>query len=281
MRIIFVAVALAFVLEPKAVSKLRRWSTSDVYEALVRADEAGLASVVATQFDAIDEAVLTQLRQADGDDKAAADRAFQAIVQASHVRMEEATERLKFVLDAGELLEMDRRLSNVFKERGLDGAFLAVLSLNMANAQETKDDDPNKARIFSHLYTRAQEEWEKRLGDQTDAVLHRLSRTDEPVIRRNILTHYLAPQTHILVPNKDPVPIDPPKPPLISSDDLATAIARAVAKARTLDVDGDAVRACIEDFRSIAKEARLVIIEHAPPDDVRRFESALADSFTA
>jgi len=262
---------------PAPPTRLGATTTTLAEELLsLKEDSQSLASLVEEKFEAIDQEVLVSLTKAE--DAEAAHAAMATIKDATDARMSKAKARLETVLDAGELLEMDRRLTKLFKEGVVDAAFLVVLNANAAEAAKDATDEAavQRARVFEHLYTRAQEEWEKRLPDQAKGVLHRLARTTDPAIRRNILVHYLAPKTEIVVPGKDPVPLDEPSPPLLASADLARAIADAVNAIRQLDMDGDMVRASIEDMRSLAKEARLVLLDSAPEADVRQFEQDLS-----
>ena len=264
------------------VPPMTRTSEEELAKLLVASTKDGtIGSLVEERFDAINQDVLKMLTQ--DDDLEGSQAAMSAVKDATDKRMSLAKERLEHVLDAGELLEMDRRLAKLFRDGVVDAAFLVVLNMNAASTAEMANEGDEaaiqRARIFEHLYTRAQEEWEKRLPDQAKGVLHRLARTTDPQIRRNILQYYLAPKTELDVPGKDPVPLDTPQPPLLSAPDLATAIADAVASLRTLDVDGDMIRDSIEDMRSIAKEARFVLIATADESVVRQFEADLSTTW--
>lgn len=244
---------------------------------LVESSGDDLASLVETRLDEIDENVLARVYENEA--------VMDAVRGAVDKRMVASRDLLLGILDAGELLEMDRRLVRVFKDGLADASFLAVLNMNAEAARgEAKDDaSEQRARVMEHLYTRAQEEWEKRIENQANAVLHRLTRTEQPVIRRNILEYYLAPQTEIFVPNGgDPIPLDKPIPPRISCKEFSDATTDAVAKLKQFQGANDSViQDSVEQIREIAKEARLVIMEHLPPEDLASFEQDLMETFAS
>lgn len=263
-------------------------STEDDLAAMLLAsarDDGKLVTLIEDKLDEIDHTVMRRLMDAlKGDEnKDTAQRVIDALREAADRRLVGARELLEAVLDAGELLEMDRRLVKLFKDGLVDGSFIAVLNMNVAAARERANDDASeqRARVMEHLYTRVQEEWEKRCDNQANAVLHRLTRTEQAVIRRNILEYYLAPQTEILVPNGDPVPLDQPRPPRISSRDFATAVATAVERLHNIDADPGVIETSIEECRVIAKEARLVIMERLPHEELEAFEQNLVATFSS
>ena len=125
-------------------------------------------------------------------------------------RMLKAKERLEHVLDAGELLEMDRRLTTLFKQGQADAALLLCLNANV----EAADPGTDKHSIMLHLYTRAQEEFEKKQIPR--ALVHKLCRQPDAQIRDNILRTYLAPQTELIAPDATRIPLETPMPAQIS-----------------------------------------------------------------
>lgn len=182
--------------------------------------------------------------------------------------------KLEHILDAGELLEMDRRLKKLFKDGKFDLPMLACISANIENSEPGS----SKHQCLTHLYTVAQEELEK-TADPAKGLLHRLCRQSNAQIRDNILRDSLAPQTEIFLPDATRIPLDPPTPPKVSHSEFSAAVAESVTQLRGLDADGDLIRASIEEVRTVAKEARLVLVDTAPESDVRDFEQSLMETW--
>mmetsp|Transcript_9329 Transcript_9329/g.12923 ORF Transcript_9329/g.12923 Transcript_9329/m.12923 type:complete len:323 (-) Transcript_9329:1197-2165(-) len=261
---------------------------NDLVERLIASARSGedVDELVKNEFDKISQEVVTDLTRLQSEGETFAQSALTAVREESEKRMLRARDLLVTVLDAGELLEMDRRLTKLFRDGVIDTSFLVVLNMNAVAAAEASQKNPNdeaalqRSRVMEHLYTRAQEEWETRFVPMAEGVLHRLARTEQPVIRRNILEHYLAPKTHIDVPTKDPVPLDKPQPPLLPSAEFAQAIHLAVTRLRTLqNLDPAIIEASIESLRAIAKEARLVLIDSVTPEEVQQFQNDLAKTW--
>ena len=169
---------------------------------------------------------------------------------------------------------MDRRLTTLFKQGQADAALLLCLNANV----EAADPNTDKHSIMLHLYTRAQEEFEKK-ADPARALVHKLCRQPDSQIRDNILRTYLAPQTELIAPDATRIPLDKPMPAQISHAQFSEAVASTVEQLRGLDADGDLVNANIECCRQVAIEARRVLLETGPPDDVRAFEEELAKTW--
>ena len=79
---------------------------------LLTAEGSTLASLVEDNFEAIDAETMSAMQQAPPE---VAERIMAAFAAETDKRMNKAKERLEHVLDAGELLEMDRRLTTLFK----------------------------------------------------------------------------------------------------------------------------------------------------------------------
>ena len=136
----------------------------------------------------------------------------------------------------------------------------------------------DKHSIMLHLYTRAQEEFEKK-ADPARALVHKLCRQPDAQIRDNILRTYLAPQTELIAPDATRIPLEKPMPPQISHSQFSDAVASTVEQLRGLDADGDLVNANIECCRQVAIEARRVLLETGAPEHVRAFEEELAKTW--
>jgi len=240
-------------------------------EDLLAAEGPALASLVEDNFEAIDAETMASIQQATPD---VAERIMSAFAVETDRRMNKAKERLEHVLDAGELLEMDRRLTTLFKQGQADAALLLCLNANV----EAADPNTDKHSIMLHLYTRAQEEFEKK-ADPARALVHKLCRQPDPQIRDNILRTYLAPQTELIAPDATRIPLEKPMPAQISHAQFSESVASTVEQLRGLDADGDLVNANIECCRQVAIEARRVLLETGPPDDVRAFEEELAKTW--
>jgi hypothetical protein len=74
----------------------------------------------------------------------------------------------------------------------IDPAFVAVLNLNIDDAQ-AKQEENNRLAVLGHIYTRVQEELEKRAKPAV-GLLHKLMRlADQPGIRANLLEFVPTP----------------------------------------------------------------------------------------
>ena len=240
-------------------------------EDLLAAEGTTLAELVENNFEAIDAETMNSIQQATPD---VAERIMSAFAVETDKRMLKAKERLEHVLDAGELLEMDRRLTTLFKQGQADAALLLCLNANV----EAADPGTDKHAIMLHLYTRAQEEFEKK-ADPARALVHKLCRQPDAQIRDNILRTYLAPQTELIAPDATRIPLETPMPAQISHDAFSAAVASTVEQLRGLDADGDLVNANIECCRQVAIEARRVLLETGAPENVRAFEEELAKTW--
>jgi len=240
-------------------------------EDLLAADGAQLTELVENNFETVDAETFAAIQQAEPE---RAERVTNAFAAETDRRMLKAKERLEHVLDAGELLEMDRRLTTLFKQGQADAALLMVLNANV----DAADPDTDKHAIMNHLYTRAQEEFEKK-ADPARALVHKLCRQPDGQIRDNILRTYLAPQTELIAPDATRIPLATPSPPQISHEAFAAAMASTVEQLRGIDADGDLVNANIECCRQIAKEARQVLVETGAPEAVRALEEELAKTW--
>ncbi len=252
-------------------SRRRTVTLKALAEDLLAAEGQTLASLVEDNFEAIDAETMSAMQQAPPE---IAERIMSAFAVETDKRMNKAKERLEHVLDAGELLEMDRRLTTLFKQGQADAALLLCLNANV----EAADPNTDKHSIMLHLYTRAQEEFEKK-ADPARALVHKLCRQPDAQIRDNILRTYLAPQTELIAPDATRIPLDKPMPAQISHSQFSEAVASTVEQLRGLDADGDLVNANIECCRQVAIEARRVLLETGPPDDVRAFEEELAKTW--
>jgi len=261
---------------PTAMSAGQSGGDVPLAATLLAASAAALPELLADNFGRLDEATMTALAAASGDagTAAASARVAAAINAETGRRVGAARDNLEMVLDGEDLLAMDKRLVQLARRGGVDVPFLLCVSSNAAEAEAGSD----RKNVLEHLYTRAQEELEKQ-ADPAAAVLHRLHRQPDAAIRDNIYREFLAPRAELVGPggaDAKRVPLAVPLPPVISHAAFSKAIDDAVAALRTLDADGDLVRENIEQCRAIAIEARAVLVETAPPEDVEAFQDVLA-----
>jgi len=196
-------------------------------------------------------------------------------------RLEEATQTLKALLDAGEIRKLDSLIGKAGREGKLDVAFFNVLTVNIQDAARSEatmapaggeslnaDGEGSAAasryQILQHVYTRCQEEVEKNLPPGT-ALLNKLLRTEQPGIRSNLYKHYLTPQPNVITaPDGKEVDLGT-KPVLVALPEFIDAMAKAVEQIRTVEKSGgtdrESAALMVESCRQIAKEARITIGE--------------------
>jgi hypothetical protein len=75
------------------------------------------------------------------------------------------------------------------------------------------------------------------------------------------------------------MPLDSPSPPLVSPEDFATAVVEALAKVLSMPLDRDVVASTVEEVRQVAKEARSVVEEAYPADELDAFTQRLTPIF--
>ena len=205
---------------------------------------------------------------------------LEGLMRALNARQEQgyehARDQLQELLTAGEINKMDAQLSALVRKGEVDAGLFYVLLRNQADA--TAAGDESGARLMGHLYTRLQEELEKKT-EPALALLHKLTRTDNSGIRANILRHNLVPQTETLLPDGSTLPLKNPAPAMVAPMALASAISGALDKVITLPVDQEAIYATVEDIRQVAMEARTVVAESYDKDALEEFQDALAEPF--
>lgn len=199
-----------------------------------------------------------------------------ALQMRSQAGFERARDQLQTLLGAGEINKMDALLSGMVRRNEVDAGLFYVLMRNQQDAEEAGDE--SGARLMVHLYTRLQEELEKKT-EPALALLHKLTRTDNPGIRQNLLRHNLVPQTETLLPDGSTLPLKTPTPAMVEPLQLAAAIEGALEKVLALPIDRAAIEATAEEIRTVAKEARVVVAESYPTDALDTFTDALTPAF--
>jgi len=235
-----------------------------------------LDGLVREAFDRLGQSEMRALaaRTAKEEEEGAWAAVLKAVERETQRRMGEAKERLEELLEAGEINALDKQIVKLVKEGAIDAAFLNVLNQNMEDARRNMQQAPSLSpetgssssrgealfNILNHVSTRVQEELEKRT-EPAVALLHKLMRTDDSDLRGRILKHYLTPQREILLPDTTTLPLAVPKPSRVAPMKFASAVLHVVQTLRALDVNGDTVVDTVEQVRSVAKEARLVLLE--------------------
>jgi hypothetical protein len=228
------------------------------------------------------------------------------------LRMTNAKETLKSLLQAGEIRKLDNLIGQAARNGDLDVAFFNVLSYNLKDAalveqgstssssssqevqKETKENAAaaaSRLQILQHIYTRCQEEVEKSIPPGS-TLLNKLLRTREDAIRANLYRHYLTiPETNTIVtPDGKKVEIKSqttaPKRALVSIDEFCTAIAQTVQQIRTMEqahagMDQVSAANMVETCRQIAKEARGILgaAYGVESKELKSFEASLQPIF--
>ena len=140
--------------------------------------------------------------------------------------------------------------------------------------------------MLLHIYTRVQEELEKKAKPAV-GLLHKLLRMiDEPEIRVNVLEHNLKPkpeEERAMVVVNGKMTLEPGS--LVDPMDLVSAITDYMNRIRGLDqvensgfTEADIAQS-FEDCRVIAKEARLQVEAHYSKETLDVFTESLTPVF--
>ena len=108
-----------------------------------------------------------------------------------------ARDQLQTLLGAGEINQMDGQLKKMVRNNEINAGFFYVLLRNIEDAQAAGDE--GGVRLLSHIHTLVQEELEAQAAPAL-ALLHKLTRLEQPSIRDNVLRDSLAPQTSVPIP---------------------------------------------------------------------------------
>ena len=187
-----------------------------------------------------------------------------------------AREQLQSLLGAGEINQMDGQLKKLVRNNEIDAGFLYVLLRNIEDAESAGDE--GGARLLQHIHTRVQEELEGTV-EPALALLHKLTRLDQPSIRANVLRDSLAPQTTVPIPGGGEMPLETPVPAKVDPMDLAKAIEGALDKVIALPLDRAAIEQTAEDIRTVAKEAHGIVAENYDAQKLSAFQDSLAPAF--
>jgi len=205
-------------------------------------------------------------------------------------RLENGKKLLVDLLNSGEINVLDRRIVENVKSGEIDPAFLIVLDMNINDAQMKATDEAttNRLQVLGHIYTRVQEELEKRAKPSL-GLLHKLLRlVEEPGIRMNLLEHNLKPkpeeeQEYVYVDGK----LIKDTGALVKPEELVEAIKLYMDRVRALDqveeennkVTAETIGQAFEDCRVIAKDARAVVESHYGEEELEEFTNSLTPVF--
>lgn len=195
----------------------------------------------------------------------------------SEQRFTRARDQLQKLLTAGEINKMDSQLAGLVRKNEIDAGFFYVLLRNLEDAE--RDGDEGGARLMSHIHTRLQELLEGE-AEPALALLHKLTRLDQPSIRFNLLRANLVPQTEAPLPGGGVLPLATPAPASVEPMDLAAAIEGALDKVFALTVDPAAKEATAQEIRTVAIEARTVVEEAYDAEMLEAFSNALTPAFS-
>ena len=201
-----------------------------------------------------------------------------ALQQRSQAGFERARDQLQTLLGAGELNKMDAQIAGMVKRNEVDAGLFYVILRNMQDAQASGDE--TGTRLLQHIHSRLQEELEKKT-EPALALLHKLTRMEDPGTRANILRHNLVPQTETLLPDGTTLPLANPAPASVEPMALADAIDTAINKVLRLPIDRVAIEATAEEIRQVAKEARAVIEAEYEKELLDEFTDKLTPAFAA
>jgi len=202
-------------------------------------------------------------------------------------RLEAGKGLLMDLLASGEINVLDRKIVEKVKSGECDPSFLNVLQINLQDASQNQDqeDASQRLQVLMHIYTRVQEELEKK-AKPAMGLLHKLLRMiDEPEIRINVLEHNLKPKPEeeramIVVDGKMTMDAGA----LVRPMDLSVAIVEYMERIRGLDqmdagFSEDDIAQTFEDCRVIAKEARMQVERFYSADELNTFTESLTPVF--
>ncbi len=201
---------------------------------------------------------------------------FGVLQQRSELRFARARDQLQELLSAGEINKLDAKLCGLIRRDELDAGFLYVLVKNVEAA--TRDDDEATVRLLQHIHTRTEEELEKRT-DPPLALLHKLTRTDDAALRGRILRHYLVPKSSVTTPDGREVDLGGGGSAMVSPDAFSGALISTIDQVLSLPMDRSATASTLEQLRTVAKEARLVVQESYDAPALDSFSNELAPAF--
>ena len=205
-------------------------------------------------------------------------------------RLEAGKELLSSLIASGEINVLDRKIVEKVKSGECDPSFLNVLQINLQDAEQNMSNEEQggsqRFQVLLHIYTRVQEELEKKAKPAV-GLLHKLLRMiDEPGIRVNVLEHNLKPKPEeeramVVVDGK--MTLEPGS--LVDPMDLVSAITDYMNRIRGLDqvensgfTEADIAQS-FEDCRVIAKEARLQVEAHYSKEILDDFTESLTPVF--
>jgi len=187
-----------------------------------------------------------------------------------------ARDQLQTLLGAGEINQMDAQLKKMVRDNEVDAGFFYVLLRNIEDA--TAAGDEGGVRLLTHIHTRVQEEVEGK-AEPALALLHKLTRLEQPSIRDNVLRDSLVPKTSVPIPGGGEMPLDNPVPAKVDPMDLARVIEATIDKVIAMPLDRAAIEQTAEDIRIVAKQAHQVVADSYDAQTLTAFQDALTPAF--
>ena len=257
--------------------------------------EKSLEKTILEALPTMKPSLIMKIRQGQNDKRKEMRELCSALNSVLDSRLTEARDLLGELLDAGEIRKLDALIGKAARSGKLDVAFFQVLNMNLVDAAKEEgsngDDDDSSAgsssryQILQHIYTRCQEEIEKTIPPGV-ALLNKLMRTEVDSIRINQLNHYLCPQPNIIkTPDGKELKLQGGGQILVPHKEFVQAIGNAVQQIRTVERAGGTSPAVaagmVESCRQIAKEARVVILQHygQESNELTGFEEGLEPVF--
>lgn len=228
-------------------------------------------AVLQGAFDSIPHSTMLQIHQMAAADVSEALWLVSSMDQLMQLRLTAGATKLRELLQAGEINQMDAALIKLVRSGGADTGFDLVLTSNIEHARTSGDE--TMLQLYVHIYTRMQEELEKQASPAA-GLLHRLLRTDDIELRERILVDFLVPKTTVSLPGGQTLALETATPPKVSPREFGAAVRDAVAALRGIELatsgpDGNKTLSdSVEDCRQVAKQAREVLATRWAEDEV-------------
>ncbi|KAJ1631596.1 hypothetical protein T492DRAFT_839040 [Pavlovales sp. CCMP2436] len=172
-------------------------SESVALESLLAAARVDDPTIVDEAFDRLRHETMVRINQMASEGDKEALWVAKCMEDAMRTRMAAGADKLRTLLAAGEIQRMDALLMKLVRDGGVDSAFSLVLTSNIEHARTSADK--TMLQLYTHLYTRIQEELEKRVQPAM-GLLHRLLRTTDAGMRERILVDFLVVKTSVTLP---------------------------------------------------------------------------------
>lgn len=252
-------------------------SSDSTLGVLLSAAKAQDRSFVDSAFDGISHATMKQINDMAGEGNAEAAWLLKCMEDVMEKRLEDGAEKLRRVLQAGEINKMDAELVKLVRGGEVDTGFNLVLASNIQHARASEDD--TMLQLYTHLSTRVQEELEKQASPAL-GLLHRLLRTDDEELRARIIVDFMVPKQAVVLPSGEQVPLGKPVPPKVTPVEFAEVVRDTITAVASVDLGAgdtgvDPVADYVESCRQVAKVARVVIADNLDTSALDEFSELL------